>query len=213
MSKKKLERIAEIKTFPNVSELQPEETKVWKKNFFRNNNPLVLELGCGRGEYTVALAAANPDTNFIGVDIKGARIWRGAKTAIDDKIPNAAFIRMEIEHICQFFDKNEVSGIWITFPDPQPKKPTATKRLTHPEFINKYREVLKKDALIHLKTDNDMLYHFTLDTIEEMGLKLHYNSDNIYALPLLIPELEIKTTYEMKFLEKEIPIKYIRFSI
>src|SRR5688572_33160801 len=170
MAKNKLQRFAELRTFSNVHEFLFTERETdfklkgkWNTDHFKNSNPIVLELGCGKGEYSNGLAEKYPNLNFIGVDIKGARIWRGSKTAQEKKLLNVAFLRTQIEFIESCFEKEEVSEIWITFPDPQPNK--EKKRLTHPVFLNRYKNILKQKGVIHLKTDSAELYEFTLETI------------------------------------------------
>jgi tRNA (guanine-N7-)-methyltransferase len=174
MGKDKLRRFAEIATFANVKQL--EEGKVlkghWANSQFCNNNPVILELACGKGEYTVNLAKLFPDKNFIGIDYKGNRIWRGAKTAIEEEITNVAFLRIQIENLLDYFSDNEVSEIWITFPDPQPQVSREKKRLTSPRFLEKYKSILVPDGIIHLKTDNDQLHDYTLEKISEFSLTL-----------------------------------------
>ena len=176
MGKDKLKRFAEVETFNNV--IQPDiknldsnhETKgLWHKKF-GNSNSIILELGCGKGEYTVGLAKKFPNMNFIGIDIKGSRIWRGAKTCIEENIQNVFFLRSKVDFINHFFDKNEVSEIWLTFSDPQPKKPR--KRLTSPLFIDRYKKILKKEGVIHLKTDSDLLYEYTIDEISSKNYEI-----------------------------------------
>ena len=169
-SKNKLKRFRENETFANVIQPNREEViagnfplkGVWARDFFKNNHPIVLELGCGRGEYTVNLAKEYPDKNFIGVDIKGARFWRGAKTALEEQIPNAAFLRTQIELIDHLFAQGEVSEIWITFPDPQIKYKRTKHRLTNQDFLAKYKHILSPEGLIHLKTDSEYLHGYTL---------------------------------------------------
>ena len=188
----------------------------WNATFFKNDHPIVLELGCGKGEYTVALAEKFPDKNFIGIDIKGSRFWRGAKTAIENEMNNVAFIRTQIELIDYAFAENEVSEIWITFPDPQIKFKRTKHRLTHPEFLRKYHTVLNKDGIIHLKTDSEFLHGYTHGIIQmedhEVILTNHnvYNPDN-FEMPEEITS--IQTFYEKKFLEKDKNITYIRFKL
>lgn len=214
MGKDKLRRFAEIATFDNV--LQLEEGKElkgnWSRKQFGNDHPLILELACGKGEYTVNLAQLFPDTNFIGLDYKGNRIWRGAKTAIEEEIGNVAFLRIQIENILEYFDEQEVSEIWITFPDPQPQISREKKRLTFPGFLAKYRRILKPGGIIHLKTDNDALYQYTLDKINEHHLKLQSNTADLYHSELVNEVLSIKTYYEKKYLQTEKNINYIKFS-
>ncbi len=224
----KLQKFAEILSFPNVFENyehnnpglvgqdgEPVEMKgQWAKNHFKNNNPIVLELACGRGEYTLGLAERFPNRNFIGVDVKGARIWKGASLAIEAKLSNAAFLRTRIEQIDLFFAENEVSEIWITFPDPFLKKGKENRRLTAPSFINRYRKILHPNGTVNLKTDSDVLYEFTLEMLnEDNKCKLIYVDNNIYSKDLVTEELEIKTYYEKMHLEAQKTIKYVKFTI
>ena len=217
--KRKLERFAEMKTFPNVIQPSFEEAfrtqhplkGNWNRDFFRNGNPLILELGCGKGEYTVGLASLFPEFNFIGIDIKGARIWKGAKTAFRNNITNAGFLRTRIEFIVSFFAPGEVDEIWLTFPDPQLEK--KRKRLTAPRFLNIYREFLKDKGIINLKTDNTILYQYTLDIIRHNRLEIIHHTDDLYASSVPDPILSIKTYYESQFLTQNLPIHYIRFRL
>jgi tRNA (guanine-N7-)-methyltransferase len=223
--KKKLAQFAEIGTFANVIQVPYAEVfnkthalkGHWISKEFKNENPLVLELGCGKGEYTIGMARKYPERNFIGVDIKGARMWRGAKTAIDEKIDHARFLRTRIEFIDSFFDKEEVDEIWITFPDPQPQLKREKKRLTSPRFLSKYLSFLKKDGFIHLKTDARSFYEYTLETADAMSLNVEIATDKLYhdlsSLPLTSLEkeiLNIPTFYEKKFKEKGHEITYIK---
>jgi tRNA (guanine-N7-)-methyltransferase len=182
MGKDKLRRFAEIETFSNV--LQLDEGKPykgeWSKSFFKNDNPVVLELACGKGEYTVNLAVLFPDKNFIGIDYKGNRIWRGAKTALEDGVNNVAFLRIQIENLEDYFGPGEVDEIWITFPDPQPQLSREKKRLTSPRFLDKYILLLKPGGCVNLKTDNDGLYAYTAEKIAELKLKEHINTADLY---------------------------------
>lgn len=223
MGKNKLKRFAENKTFDNV--FQPKRDEMisgfelkgnWDKTVFKNNHPIVLELGCGKGEYTVALAEKYPGKNFIGIDIKGARFWRGAKTAIENNLPNAAFLRTQIELIDYAFAENEVSEIWITFPDPQIKYRRTKHRLTHPEFLNRYKKVLKKNGLMHLKTDSEFLHGYTHGILQLLGHPVLISSHNVYhpdncELPEEITS--VQTFYEKRFLEENKKITYIRFKL
>lgn len=219
MAKKKLSRFEELKTYSHV--IQPSFSEFfqkdyclkgkWKTGFFRNSNPLTLELGCGKGEYTVELAKHFPEKNFIGIDIKGARIWKGAREVHDYAIPNAAFLRTRIDHIESFFGKNEVDEIWITFPDPQLKKPR--KRLTSPVFLNRYQNFLSHEGLIHLKTDSEELYNYTLDILNLNQCEIPEHTRDLYAKPLSEEYLSIKTFYESQFLEQGKAITYIRFKL
>ena len=223
MGKDKLKRFSELNTFTNVlqpslNEIKPAHKIKGKWNLeFKNDNPIVLELGCGKGEYTVGLAKLNPDSNFIGVDIKGARIWRGAKTTNDEKINNVRFLRTKIDFIEHFFTTHEVSDIWLTFSDPQPKRPR--KRLTSPLFIERYKKILCPNGIIHLKTDSNLLYNYTLNEIKENNYKIIEKSNNIYteliprASQKLQETLNIQTFYESLWLKENKTIKYIAFVI
>jgi tRNA (guanine-N7-)-methyltransferase len=216
----KLEKFEDFKAFPNcsflpfekISEGHPLRGK-WRSEQFRNENPIVLELGCGRGEYTVGLAKNNPGKNFIGVDIKGNRIWTGAKEALDLNIQHVAFIRTRIDFIEHCFAEGEVDEIWITFPDPQPNKPRERKRLTNPMFLNRYFKFLKPKGLIHLKTDNTGFYEYTLEVIAEEKHELIWSTADLYTHnPSGQKELtEIQTYYENLFSAKGEKIKYCCF--
>ncbi|MBK9282921.1 MAG: tRNA (guanosine(46)-N7)-methyltransferase TrmB [Sphingobacteriaceae bacterium] len=217
----KLEKFAELETFGNCFSFHflniPEKFSLrgkWREHVFKNNNPIILELGCGKGEYSVGLAKKNSNTNYIGVDVKGNRIWTGAKEAITEKINNVAFLRSRIDFIDHCFDEQEVDEIWITFPDPQPQKNRARKRLTHPMFLNRYKKILKPQGVLHLKTDSISLYEFTLETIQEQKLKLIWESNDLNSnCPANRSELtEIKTHYEKLFSDKGEKIKYIQFA-
>ena len=183
----------------------------WHEKVFKNQNPIVLELGCGKGEYTIALSERYPDKNFIGVDIKGARLWKGAKYATENALPNVAFLRTRIEFITSLFAENEVSEIWVTFADPQPNKPK--KRLTSHQFLAKYKTFLKPDGIIHLKTDSILLHESTLEVIKEGGHRLLEANNDIYAPKSHVAEeiTSIKTFYESQFLAKGMPITYLKF--
>lgn len=183
----------------------------WHKEFFRNDNPIVLELGCGKGEYAVGLAQRFPDKNFIGIDIKGARMWTGACKAREQKMSNVAFLRTNIELLPHFFDTNEVSEIWITFPDPQMKK--VRKRLTSTRFLELYRHVLKEDGIVHLKTDSPFLYTYTHLMVEHNGIKTIIDTDDLYNSEIVTDILEIKTFYEQQWLDRGLTIKYISFPL
>lgn len=224
--KSKLKRFAEVASFPNVFEVVPSEGSFltnrpgqssdlkggWVSEYFKNDHPLILELACGKGDYTIALAKDHPGQNFIGVDIKGARIWKGARIALESSMPNVAFLRSRIEFIDRFFAAEEVSEIWITFPDPFEGK--VNRRLTSLPFLDRYRKILKPGGIIHLKTDSWLLYEFTLDVIHmDQGCKLLYAHPDIYSDPLGFPELEHKTYYEIKHLAAGKSIKYIRYTI
>ena len=214
MGKDKLRRFAEIATFDNVLELEAGKALKgnWSKTQFKNDKPLVLELACGKGEYTVNMARLFPDKNFVGVDYKGNRIWRGAKTAIEEQITNVAFLRIQIENILDYFEAGEVSEIWITFPDPQPQISREKKRLTAPRFLEMYKIILKPEASIHLKTDNDALHAYTLTTIEEQNLNLDICTTDLYHSEFVTDVLSIKTYYEKKYLASNKNINYLKFS-
>ncbi|PLX05420.1 MAG: tRNA (guanosine(46)-N7)-methyltransferase TrmB, partial [Marinilabiliales bacterium] len=185
----------------------------WCSHVFHNSNPITLELGCGKGEYTVGLAKRFPKKNFIGIDIKGARMWKGAKTANESKIENAAFLRTRIEFINSFFAENEIDEIWITFPDPQMKKRREKKRLSGAAFLNRYKQFLTPEGIVHLKTDSLFLHKYTLEVIKENNLPLLYSSDNIYAEELHSDALSIRTFYETFFLKNGKNITYLKFQL
>lgn len=214
MGKDKLRRFAEIETFANVYQL--DEGKVlkgqWAKTHFKNEQPVVLELACGKGEYTVNLAKLFPEKNFIGVDYKGNRIWRGAKTGLEEGIDNVAFLRIQIENLLDYFEKGEIDEIWITFPDPQPQISREKKRLTFPAFLERYKTILHAGGRVNLKTDNDDLYAYTCEKVTELGLKIHKNTDHLYTSDLADEVLSIKTYYEKKYLLHDKNINYIQFS-
>jgi len=220
LAKNKLRKFGQMKDYPHVEEPTLEEMKEgfhlkgkWKKEFFKNDNPLVLELGCGMGEYSVGLADKCPDKNFLGVDIKGARIWQGATESLEKDMKNVGFLRIRIDWIESCFEEGEVDEIWITFPDPQMKKRRGTKRLTHPGFLKRYKYILKEDAPIHLKTDSQFLHGYTLGIIEGHQHHLEDAEHDIYNAQLKRSNLEIKTHYEKLFLEKDMPINYLRFRL
>ena len=220
-SKNKLKRFRENETFPNV--IQPERASIlngefpykgiWRKEFFKNNNPIVLELGCGKGEYTVHLAQRSPKVNHIGIDIKGARFWRGAKTAIEENMDNVCFIRTQVELIEHCFAVDGVDEIWITFPDPQIKYKRTKHRLTHPELLAAYKSVLKPNGLVHLKTDSEFLFGYTLGIVSQIG-KIEYAHHNIYNNSDA-PEVAIavQTFYENQFLKENKAITYMKFTL
>jgi len=212
MGHKKLIRFEAIKTFSNVFE-HPSQMKGKWNSFFKNNNPIVLELACGKGEYAVGLGTLHPNNNYIGVDIKGNRLWRGAKTALDTGLTNVGFVRGPIDQITDFFDSNEVAEIWITFPDPQLRLSKAKKRLTHPKFLRKYSQTLQPGGIVHLKTDSPDLYHFTKIVINLFGLTLLKDTDNLYQQTDLPEELGIKTYYESLDIAKSNRIHYLQFCI
>ena len=214
MGKDKLRRFAEITAFANVIELEDGKrlNGQWAEQHFKNKSPVVLELGCGKGEYTVNLGRLFPDINFIGIDYKGNRIWRGAKTALDDGIQNVAFLRIQIENLQDYFRENEISEIWITFPDPQPQVSREKKRLTSPRFLKMYRTILKKTGPVHLKTDSDSMYLYTLQQVGEPGLQLLINTSDLYNSEFAGDVLSIKTYYERKYLATKKNINYLKFN-
>ena len=216
--KRKREHFEENKTFYNF--FQPSYPELingfrlkgnWRDLFFGNSHPIVLELGCGKGEYTVNLAKKYPEKNFIGIDIKGARMWKGASISNSHSIQNTAFVRTSIELLEFIFKPGEVNEIWITFPDPQPNKPKIKKRLTSPQFLERYRKILAKDAIIHLKTDNANLFEYTLEVINEGGHDLLYHTRDLYNSGIDNETTQIQTFYEKMFLKEGIPIKYLHF--
>jgi tRNA (guanine-N7-)-methyltransferase len=214
VGKDKLKRFAEIATFSNVLEMEaglPYQGQ-WARNFFKNSNAVVLELACGKGEYTVNLAQLFPDKNFIGIDYKGNRIWRGAKTAVEENIPNVGFLRIQIENLINYFAEKEVDEIWITFPDPQPQLSREKKRLTSPRFLEMYKQLLKPGGFVNLKTDNDALHAYTAEKIEERNLILHVKTEDLYHSPYATEVLNIKTYYEKKYLKDNKNINYLQFS-
>jgi len=220
VGKNKLRKFSEMENFKNV--VQPETYHLtddislkgtWNKNFFKNENPIVLELGCGKGEYSVSLAERYPEKNFIGIDIKGNRMWKGATDSIKMGLENIAFLRIRIENIEKCFSENEISEIWITFPDPQIKKRREKKRLTHPMFLKKYSSFLQKEGIINLKTDSQFLYGYTLGIIEGHKHKLLDCVEDIYGVHQLRKDMDVKTHYEKIYLEKETPIAYTKFSL
>lgn len=213
MGKDKLRKFAEVATFENVVQLEAGKAYKgeWASKFFGNNNPVVLELACGKGEYTVNLARMFPEINFIGVDYKGNRIWRGAKTALADGIQNVGFLRIQIETILEHFAENEVAEIWITFPDPQPQDSREKKRLTNPRFLEKYKFLLKDNGRMHLKTDNDGFYAYTIEQIAALNLNKIKETTDLYHSDLVDDVLSIKTYYERKYLADNKNINYVQW--
>jgi len=227
-TRNKLAKFKEVSQFKNVYEnFHPkipdliwvdgekvERKGKWNELHFKNDNPITLELACGRGEYSLALARKYPDRNFIGVDIKGARIWQGAKIALEEGLDNVAFLRMRIEEIANFFAEKEVDEIWITFPDPFLRKSKANRRLTSPRFLDTYKKIIKPESIIHLKTDSPELFAFTEEVLDEYpNVTIHYINRDIYNDELAYAELAFKTYYEKQHLENERTIKYVRFSL
>ena len=221
-SKNKLKRFSENETFTNVFQPTREEVVgdqfplkgIWNSDFFKNDNPIVLELGCGKGEYSVGLAERFPEKNFIGIDIKGARFWRGAKTAVESGMNNVAFVRTQIELINHIFAENEVSEIWITFPDPQIKYKRTKHRMTNAEFLERYKKILKSSGFMHLKTDSEFMHGYTLGLLHGLGHEVIYANHNIYKNEGAPAEVTgIQTFYESQYLEVNKPITYIKFRI
>lgn len=224
MAKKKLQHFAEMKTFdcvfePSNQEMIAGESELrgnWSEAVFKNANPITLELGCGKGEYTIALAKKYPNQNFIGVDVKGARLWRGSKTADEEGIKNVAFLRTKVEFIETFFAPLEVAEVWLTFSDPQPKDRKGTKRITSEYFLKKYQRILNNPKTIHLKTDSSFLYERTLEALNSFRHEKIYNTSNLYATSKdTFTEkewelLNVKTFYEQKFLNLGSKIHYIK---
>ncbi len=212
MGQKKLIRFQAIKSFPNVLEFPSEMPGDWH-DFFKNNQPITLELACGKGEYAVGLGRMYSQRNFIGIDIKGNRIWRGAKTAIDEGLKNVAFIRSFMDKITDYFLPSEIEEIWITFPDPQLRGSRSKKRLTHPRFLRLYQQLLKPGGVVHLKTDSPLLYHFTLAVINLFELELLNATEDVHAADTVMPELNIKTHYEGLDIAQSNRIHYICFRL
>lgn len=212
MGHKKLIRFEAIKSFPNVLEYPVGMKGNWK-NFFKNTNPITIELACGKGEYAVGLGKLYPERNFIGLDIKGNRIWRGAKTAIDQNLSNVSFIRTQIDKVTDYFEKDEISEIWITFPDPQLRFSRAKKRLTHPKFLRFYQQFLQPDGLVNLKTDSPDLYKFTKTVINLFQLELLTDFESVYAQQNITAELQIKTHYESLDIAQSNRVHYLQFKL
>jgi len=212
VAQKKLLRFAQIKTFANVLEYPANMRGQWKY-FFKNDQPVILELACGRGEYTIGLARNHPGKNFIGIDIKGNRMYIGAKQALTENLSNAGFLRTQIEKLPDYFAAGEIDEIWITFPDPQVRASKAKKRLTHPRFLRSYRQVLKTNGVIHLKTDSPQLYNFTKKVIELYRLNLIEDMEDVYANNNVPADLTIKTHYENLDIAQSKKIFYLRFTL
>lgn len=223
MAKGKIRKFAELNTFDNSFFLSFEESVgaglplkgKWHKEFFKNENPIILELGCGKGEYTIGLAQRFPEKNFIGVDIKGNRIWTGAKTAVENNMKNVAFVRTRIDFIEACFAKNEIHEIWITFPDPQPQKTRARKRLTNTMFINRYKNIMVDQGIINLKTDSEPFYDYSREILRENKLIELDSTNDLYKDIFLRDEAltTIKTHYEKMFSKKGFKICYLKFNV
>ncbi len=221
-SKNKLQRFKENETFSNV--IQPKREEIvdgnfplkgkWGSEFFKNNQPIVLELGCGKGEYCIGLSKMFPDKNFLGIDIKGARFWRGAKTALEEGKENIGFLRTQIELVDQIFAENEIDEIWITFPDPQIKYKRTKHRLTNSEFLQKYKKILKPEGQVHLKTDSEFMHGYTLGLLHGEGHEIIDANHNVYKNEYSPKEVvNIQTFYEKQYLEENKKITYINFRI
>lgn len=219
-SKNKLKRFNQNLTFLNV--IQPSREELieskfplkgnWCKDFFKNDNPIVIELGCGKGEYSVYLAKENLRKNFIGIDLKGARFWAGAKESLELELTNVAFIRAQIELVSDLFSENEIDEIWITFPDPQIKYKRTKHRLTNPQFLAKYKKILKPEGFIHLKTDSEYMHGYTLGLLQGMGIEVAYAHHDLYTNPYAPKEASaVQTYYEKIYLEENKPITYLKF--
>ena len=219
-SKNKLKRFIENESFDNV--IQPSRDDLikfnfvfrgkWKKKVFKNSNPIVLELGCGKGEYTINLAKLNPNKNYIGIDIKGARFWRGAKTATEEKLENVFFLRTQIELLDFIFEKNEIDEIWLTFPDPQIKFQRRKHRLTNTKFLSIYKNILNDSGIIHLKTDSEFLHGYTLGKLEEMSINPIVSNHDIYKNSNApVEAIQIQTHYEKIYLNEGKKITYLNF--
>ena len=212
MGQKKLIRFAELLTFPNVLQYPKGMAGQWK-DFFHNENPITLELACGKGEYAVGLGRLFPERNFIGIDVKGNRIWVGARTANKEQLKNVAFVRSQIDKITDYFAPGEIAEIWLPFPDPQLRGSKLKKRLTHPKYLRLYQSVLRPGGFIHLKTDSPALYNFTRHVIGMYGLRLEASLDDIHGQPVLDEELKIRTHYESLDIAGSQKIHYLRFSL
>ena len=219
MGKNKLQRFAENETFKHLFQPSPKEMLTndfflkgkWNSDYFKNNHPIILEVGCGKGEYTVGLARKYKNKNFIGIDIKGPRLWRGSKTVKEENMKNVAFIRNKVEFSTSFFEKNEINEIWITFPDPQIKK--MKKRLTSARFLKMYSEILNSRGIIHLKTDSVLMHEFTKEIIKINKLETVFETNDLYNSEISGEVKEIKTFYEQKFLEEGLKITYLQFKL
>lgn len=216
MGRRKLDKFRDNETSFNI--VQPGKEIFgtirgnWHSLYFQNQRPLVLELGCGRGEYTVGLARLFPDKNVVGIDIKGSRIWNGSQAALKEGLKNAAFLRIQLQQLDQYFNEDEVDDIWITFPDPRPRDRDERRRLTNPRFLNMYNRLLKSGGWVHLKTDNTQLFMYTLEVLSTMNNIGHLeHTEDLYSSSLVEDHYGLQTTYEKKFLAEGISIKYLRF--
>jgi tRNA (guanine-N7-)-methyltransferase len=212
MAQKKLIRFEEIRTFPNVLEFPENMQDKWNE-FFQNKNSIILELACGKGEYAVGLGRLNSHKNFIGIDVKGNRLWKGAKTALNEGLKNVAFLRIQIDQLSDYFAANEVSEIWITFPDPQLRFSKMKKRLTHPKFLRMYKNILQQNGIVHLKTDSPDLYKFTKTVIDLYQLKIVEDKDDLYADVNISEALKIKTYYESLDIAQSNKVHYLAFEL
>ena len=213
MTRRILQRTAEIATFPNVIQTQKELKGRWNIDYFKNNNPVILELGCGKGEYSIELSLKYPQKNFIGIDNRSARIWKGAKTALTENIANVAFLNINIQDITDFFDEQEITEIWIPFPDPYPKIRHSKHRLTSPRFLDLYRKILKNGGLIHLKTDDWNLFNYSKEIIIKESGTIHKAIEDLYNTKMQNALLYINTTYERRYLKQGRIIRYLCFSL
>jgi tRNA (guanine-N7-)-methyltransferase len=219
MGKNKLQKFSDMEEFPHVfqytfADLQQQPFAMkgqWNKEFFKNDNPIILELGCGKGEYTVALGKLYPDKNFVGIDIKGARMWTGAKSSHEEGMTNVAFLRTNIELISHFFASNEISEIWLTFPDPQMKK--LRKRLTATNFMRLYQQILKPNGIIHLKTDSNFMFTYTCEMLKTNELPILFYTDDLYHSGYADSILSIQTFYEQQWINRGLTIKYVKFEL
>ena len=220
MSKGKLEKFKEVTEFPNTLELtdfqEPASQKPkgrWHSDIFENDNQIILELACGKGAYTLELARGNPDKNFVGIDIKGDRIWKGAKQALEEELDNVRFLRIYIDHLNEYFAPNEVNDIWITFPDPYPRFSDRNNRLSGPKFLKIYQQVLEPEGIIYFKTDSDELFSFTKDSLAKSGCRVHEIVEDIYQECPDDELLTIRTHYEARYLQEGRSISFVKFSL